>query len=407
MSVYILATLDTKGTEADWVRTQLVDAGLSVTLVDTGCLGEPIGAPDISRQQLFQSAEEDWQEHCARRDRGAAVAAAARGAVQVVRRAYDAGRLDGVIGLGGSAGTTIATAAMRSLPLGIPKLMISTLASGDVQGFVGSSDIFMLHSVVDIAGLNRISLTVLGQAVAAMTGLVLRKPKLEDRRSTVRPLVAATMFGVTTPCVERARQELEAAGYEVLVFHATGSGGRAMETLIRDGWIEGVLDITTTELADHQVGGVMSAGPERLTAAAERGVPQVVSVGATDMVNFWAMETVPPPFRTRRLHAHNPQVTLMRTTADECARIGAELASKVAAARGPAHVLLPQRGVSALDQAGQSFDDETARQSLFAAIQNGLPANQVTVIEAHINDPEFAIQAARRLLELMKGKNAK
>lgn len=403
MTVYLLATLDTKGTEAEWVRARLVDAGIKVTLVDAGCLGDPIGRPDIDRIEVFRRAGEDWHVLRERRDRGMAVEAAARGAAKLVHEAYEAGQLAGVLGLGGSAGTTIATMAMRALPIGVPKLMVSTLASGDVGGFVGSSDIFMLHSVVDIAGLNRISLAVLGQAVAAMTGLVLNKPQREQTPAATRPLVAATMFGVTTACVEIARKELEEAGYEVLVFHATGSGGRAMEALVRDGWLEGVLDITTTEIADHQVGGVMSAGADRLTAAAQRGVPQLVSVGATDMVNFWAMETVPQAFRGRRLHVHNPQVTLMRTTAEECERIGDELGSKVAAARGPAHVLLPQRGVSALDQTGQPFDDLEARSALFAAIQRQLPLHQVTTIDAHINDPQFARQAAQQLLAMMKG----
>jgi len=407
MSVHVLATLDTKGLEADWVRRELQASGVAVTLVDTGCLGQSSVQADVGREEVFAAAGHDAAALAARGDRGEAVKQAARGAANLLAARHRAGGVTGVLGLGGSAGTTIATAAMRELPVGLPKLMVSTLASGDVQAFVGASDILMLHSVVDIAGINRISRAILGSAVGAMAGMVARQRSGANPPSSAdhacKPLVAATMFGVTTPCVDAARRVLEQAGYEVLVFHATGSGGRAMEALVRDGWIEGVLDITTTELADFQVGGVMSAGPDRLTAAGRRGVPQVVSVGATDMVNFWAPDSVPPDFRQRRLHAHNPHVTLMRTTADECRRIGTELAGKIRAATGPARVLLPQRGVSALDAPGQPFDDPEARQALFETIERGLPAMQVERLDLHLNDVEFGERAARTLLELMRG----
>jgi len=288
---------------------------------------------------------------------------------------------------------------MRSLPIGVPKLMVSTLASGDVRKWVGDKDILMLNSIVDIAGINRISRQILLSAAAAMAGMVLhRGAALSDDK----PLVAATMFGVTTPCVQRARQVLEAAGYEVLVFHATGNGGRAMESLIRDGLIAGVLDITTTELADELVGGVLSAGPQRLTAAAECGVPQVVSVGATDMVNFWAPETIPEKFRGRKFHRHNQSVTLMRTTADETAKLGREMASKVAASTGPAAILLPLQGVSAIDRAGESFDDAAARQALFNNIRQHHGNVELIELDHHINDDAFAATAARKLIELMQ-----
>lgn len=405
MSVHVLATLDTKGSEAEWVRRELQAAGVAVTLVDTGCLGQSLVSPDVSRSEIFAAADQDWATIAARGDRGEAVKHAACGAAHWISRRHQQGLVTGILGLGGSAGTTIATAAMRELPVGLPKLMVSTLASGDVAAFVGASDILMLHSVVDIAGINRISRAILGEAVGAMAGMVARRGEDAAAQSpdgACKPLVAATMFGVTTPCVEAARRVLEDAGYEVLVFHATGSGGRAMEALVRDGWVEGVLDITTTELADFQVGGVMSAGPDRLTAAGRRGVPQVVSVGATDMVNFWAPDSVPPHFRNRCLHAHNPHVTLMRTTADECRRIGEELAGKVRVATGPARVLLPQRGVSALDAPGQPFDDPEARQVLLDTIEQGLPAGQVERVDMHLNDPRFGALAARTLLELMR-----
>jgi uncharacterized protein (UPF0261 family) len=404
MSVYVLATLDTKAPEAEFIRQQLRGRGVAVTLVDTGCQGRAAIAADVDRETLFAAANVRLEDLVAQGDRGEAVTAAARGAESLVRAAQAAGRLSGVLGIGGSAGTTIATAAMRQLPLGVPKVMVSTLASGDVGGFVGCRDIVMINSVVDFAGLNRISRIVLTQAAAAMAGML--QPHATEDTTNDRPVVAATMFGVTTPCVEQARAILEQAGYEVLVFHATGSGGRAMESLIDDGLIAGVLDITTTELADELVGGVMSAGPERLLAAGRRGVPQVVSVGATDMVNFWARPTVPSAFAERQLYQHNEQVTLMRTTVDECREIGRRLAERLRDARGPTVVMLPERGVSALDQKGKPFDDPAARVALFESIRDRLPADRVRALDQHINDIEFARTAAQTLIEMMQRSTA-
>ena len=333
-------------------------------------------------------------------DRGQAVTTAAAGAARLARDAHAKNDVAGVLALGGSAGTTIGTAAMKALPLGVPKVMVSTLASGMVRQFVGDKDIFMLNSVVDIAGLNRISRSVLSQAARAMAGLV--RYAGPESEAGDKPLVAATMFGVTTPCVERARQTLERAGCEVLVFHATGNGGQAMESLIDEGLIAGVLDITTTELADDHVGGFLSAGPDRLTAAGRAGIPQVVSTGALDMVNFYAPESVPAAFTDRMFYRHNANVTLMRTTPEESARIGAEIARKLAAARGPVSVLLPGRGVSAIDKDGQPFDDPVARRALHDAIRAGLREPEVRELDLHINDPEFADAAAHRLLEMME-----
>ncbi len=401
MPVYVLATLDTKGTEADYLRRVLRQLGVEALLVDTSCLGQPAVEADIPREEIYQAAGADLQQLQQQRDRGQAVAAAAQGAAALIRRLWEQGQVQGVLGLGGSAGTTIGTAAMRALPLGVPKLMVSTLASGQVRQYVGDKDILMLNPVVDIAGLNRISRTVLREAAGALAGMV-RAGELPEEAED-KPLVAATMFGVTTPCVERAREVLEQAGYEVLVFHATGTGGQAMESLVRDGLLAGVLDITTTELADELVGGVLSAGPQRLTAASACGVPQVVSVGATDMVNFHAPETVPEKFQRRRFYQHNPTVTLMRTTPEENAALGREIAQKVSAAQGPAAVMLPLRGVSAIDAAGQPFDWPEARQALFQAIRENLsPQVELVELDAHINDPDFAEAAARKLLELMR-----
>jgi uncharacterized protein (UPF0261 family) len=399
-SVFLFATLDTKGREADFVRGLLASWGVSVTLVDVGALDAPAVAADISRERIFELADTTLEAVRQKADRGEAVTKAAQGAARLAREAHARGEMSGILGLGGSAGTTIATAAMRAVPLGLPKVMMSTLASGTVRQFVGDKDIFMLNSVVDILGINRVSRQVLSQAARAMAGLVTYPAP--DPQADDRPLVAATMFGVTTPCVERARDTLERAGCEVLVFHATGNGGQAMEALIGEGLIAGVLDITTTELADEEVGGFLSAGPDRLTAAGRDGIPQVVSTGALDMANFYAPDSVPARFKDRLFYRHNANVTLMRTTPEENARIGAGIARKLSAARGPVAILLPGRGVSAIDREGQPFYDPVARRALHDAIRAGARGIEVVEIDLHINDPAFADAAAGRLLELMK-----
>lgn len=404
-SVFLLATLDTKGQEADLIRQLLTGWRVPVTLVDVGAIGVPAVTADVPRERIFELAGTSLSEIRARSDRGEAVTRAADGAARLVREAHARGEVAGVLAIGGSAGTTIGTAAMRTLPIGVPKVMLSTLASGMVRQFVGDKDIFMLNSVVDILGINRVSRPILAQAARAMAGLVTfaaAEAGGGEQDAADTPLVAATMFGVTTPCVERARARLEAAGYEVLVFHATGNGGRAMESLIDEGLIAGVLDITTTELADEHVGGFLTAGPDRLSAAARAGIPQVVSTGAVDMVNFYAPDSVPPSFTDRQFYRHNANVTLMRTTAAENAAIGAEIARKLSTALGPLVVLLPGRGVSAIDRDGQPFDDPAARRALHDAIRAGLPGRDVRELDLHINDAAFADAAADALIALMR-----
>jgi len=401
MCLYILATLDTKASEAQFLRDRLAQWNVPTTLVDTGCIGQPAAQADVTREQVFAAAGTSLEAMVKLGDRGEAVKRAATGAAQLVAAAHARGEVSGVLAIGGSAGTTIGTSAMRSLPIGVPKLMVSTLASGQVRPYVGDKDILMLNSVVDISGLNRISRRILGEAAAAIAGMI-RWPA-EDGHDD-RPLVCATMFGVTTPCVERAREVIEAAGYEVLVFHATGGGGQAMESLIAEGLISGVLDMTTTELADELVGGTLSAGPNRLTAAATHGVPQVVSVGATDMVNFGTPDSVPDRFAERTFYQHNPTVTLMRTTADENRQLGSEIARKVSAGK-QSSIMLPLKGVSAIDCKGQPFDDPAARDALFEAIRAGSQETEVIQLDQHINDPEFAEAAAERLLAMMKAGN--
>ena len=402
MPVLLIGTLDTKGSEVGYVRDRLRARGVNVMVMDAGSMGVPSIESDISREAVFLAAGANLVEVRAAADRGQAVSLAAEGAAKLALELHGKGRLDGVLSLGGSAGTTIGTAAMRALPLGVPKLMVSTLASGQVQHYVGTSDIFMLHSVVDLAGLNRISRAVLDNAAAAMAGMISSKFRVPSSKLEDKPIVAATMFGVTTPCVEAARKILEAAGYEVIVFHATGTGGRTLEGLIRDGIIAGVLDITTTELADELVGGILSAGPDRLTAAGARGIPQVISLGALDMVNFGPPETIPSRFQDRLFYRHNPSVTLMRTTPEEMAQLGSELASKANAAIGPTRVMLPLRGVSAIDAEGKPFWWPEADAALFAAIRSRIEPQLLIECDCHINDAAFAEACAVQLLELLK-----
>ena len=402
MTVCILGTLDTKGTEVGFVRDLLHEFGVATCVVDTGCLGEPTIAADVLREAIFEAACTALEAVRKKGDRGEAVTFAAIGAAKIVATAHARGDVSGVLSIGGSAGTTIGTAAMRLLPLGVPKLMVSTLASGQTRPYVGSKDILMLNAVVDIAGLNRISRTILANAARAMAGMVkFPAPVNHKTEAQNRPLIAATMFGVTTPCVERARQILEQAGYEVVVFHATGIGGEAMEGLIADGMFAGVLDITTTELADELVGGILTAGPGRLTAAGRNGIPQVISVGALDMVNFGAPNTVPDKFKDRKFYQHNATVTLMRTTIDENRKLGEEIGQKAAAATGPTVILIPLKGVSAIDQTGKAFDDPAAREALYDGIQRTHRSVEVIPLNNHINDQEFAEAAAHQLLNLL------
>ena len=402
MSVYLLGTLDTKGAEVGFIRDLLRQLSIPTCVMDTGCLGEPTIAADIPRDVVFQSANQNLADLRKQGDRGQAVTQAARGATRLVLEAHARGELEGILSLGGSAGTSIGTSAMRALPLGIPKLMVSTLASGQTRPYVGSKDILMLNAVVDIAGINRISRIILTNAAHAMAGMIKHRPGTGILPQTAdRPLIAATMFGVTTPCVDRARQVLEEAGYEVLVFHATGTGGEAMEGLIADGVFAGVLDITTTELADELVGGTLTAGPTRLTAAGRCGIPQVISVGALDMVNFGPRNSVPDRFSHRKFYEHNPTVTLMRTTVEENQKLGEEIGKKALAATGPTAILFPLKGVSAIDQAGKTFDDVLARQALANGIRTTHDSVEFIELDLHINDAEFAEAAAKKLLELI------
>lgn len=405
MPVLLIGTLDTKGTEFAYVRDLLRAANIDTLVMDASVLGTPAFGADIPRERVYEAAGTSFERVKGDADRGKAIEAAAKGAAKLAAELHAVGRLDGVLGLGGSAGTTIGSAAMRALPFGVPKLMVSTLASGQVQPFVGVRDVMMLNSVVDISGLNRISRVVLANAATAMIGMVTQQRAAGSGQPAAvdKPLVTATMFGVTTPCVEASRKIVEGQGYEVLVFHATGTGGRTMESFINDGLISGVLDITTTELADELVGGVLTAGKDRLTAAALRAVPQVISLGALDMVNFGPPSTVPTQFKDRRFYQHNPNVTLMRTTPEENDKLGREIAEKASAARGPTAILVPKKGVSGIDREGQPFWWPEADAALFASVKQWLAPNvELMELDLHINDPAFAETAARTLLRMIQ-----
>lgn len=402
MSIALVAALDTKAEDAAFLASRLRSRGHEVTVVDVGVLGEPDLPPDVPRAVVARAGGSSIEELVARRDRSTAVAVMTRGAAHVLADLHARGPLGGALAIGGGAGTTIGATALRALPLGLPKVVLTTLAA-ETSRFVGTSDVVLFPSIVDVAGVNRISRVSYTRAADALAGMVegAPEPPAEERD---RPLVAATMFGVTTPCVQRAKGRLEAAGCEVLVFHACGAGGRMMERLVDDGLVDAVLDITTTEWADEVVGGILSAGPHRLEAAARAGIPQVVSLGATDMANFGPLRTVPSRLRGRCLYEHTADSTLLRVTPEEAAAIGRAIGRQLRGADGHATVVVPRRGVSALDDAGAPFDDPHARAALAAAVRDELAGTSVHYEEhdLHINDDAFADRLAQRVLEQLE-----
>ncbi len=400
-TVVLVGTLDTKGEEYAYLRDRVGEHGVDVLLVDAGILEEPKTEPDISRAEVAAAVGADVKALAEAGDRGVAVETMARGAAEIVKTLHTDGRLDGILGLGGSGGSSLVTHAMRQLPVGVPKLMVSTVAAGDTRPYVGAVDVTMMYSVVDIAGINQISARIMSNAAGAIAGMA--KATVPDLGGE-RPLVGASMFGVTTQCVTIARERLEELGYEVLVFHQTGTGGESMEALAKGGFITAMLDVTTTELCDELVGGVFPAAPDRLEVAGQLGIPQVVSLGALDMVNFGPIESVPPEFRDRNLYKHNPTVTLMRTTPDECAELGMRIARKLNAAKGPVSLFIPLKGVSMIATEGQAFYDPEADEALISTLKDGLDASvEVNEFDTDVNDPEFARAMADRLHELYEG----
>jgi uncharacterized protein (UPF0261 family) len=398
-TVLLIGTLDTKGREYEFVKAMIEARGLKTFMLDCGVLGEPTFTPDSPAALTAEAGGGTLAALREKRDRGHALEIMGLGARKLALEFLAQGKFDGVITMGGSGNTSIGATAMQALPVGMPKLIVSTMASGDVGPYVGVKDITMMYSVVDVSGLNRVSRQIFANAAGAISGMVEQaKPKAAEK-----PLIGATMFGVTTPCVDHFRERMEAAGYEMLVFHAVGSGGRAFEALISDGYFSGVGDITTTEWCDELVGGVLSAGPERLDAAAKKGIPQVVSLGALDMVNFGPRETLPPQYESRNIYVHNPQVTLMRTTPEECAQLGKIIAEKLNKTTGPTVLYVPLKGVSAIDVEGMPFYDPEADKALFEALRANLDRSKVDLVELDmaINDPAFADAMVDRLISML------
>ena len=399
-TVVLVGALDTKGQEFAFVRDLIEQAGLRTLVVDFGVMGGAASPPDVSRNEVAAAGGGDLAHLASGERKDEAMRVMAEGMAVVVRRLYDEGRLDGILGMGGSGNTSIATRAMRALPVGVPKVMVSTLGGGDVSAYTGTKDITFMPSIVDVAGINSISRVIYKNAAGAIAGMVqMEAPAVAGQR----PLLAASMFGNTTICVDRARSELENAGYEVLVFHATGTGGKTMESLIADGYIIGSLDITTTELADEVCGGVLSAGPERGLAASRAGIPAVIAPGCVDMANFWGIETIPEKYRGRNLYQWNPNVTLMRTNIEENVKIGEMLAAAANASTAPVVVVLPLKGVSMLDSPGGQFWDPEADHACYDAIKRNLkPGIPVIELDHNINDAEFADKCAALMLEMLR-----
>lgn len=398
-TVAIAGTFDTKGTEYAYLKELIESLDLKTFTIHTGVF-EPTFEPDVSNNEVAKAAGVDIAELAAKKDRAYAIEMLAKGMEKLVPELYKAGKFDGIISFGGSGGTSLAAPAMRALPIGVPKVIVSTMASGNTSQYVGTSDIVMFPSVVDVAGLNSISTKIFANAAFAIAGMVKFESKKEVEK---KPLISATMFGVTTPCVNFAREYLEKHGYEVLVFHATGIGGQSMEALINAGFITGVLDLTTTEWCDELFGGVLNAGPHRCEAAALKGIPTVMSVGALDMINFGPFDTVPQQFAHRNLYKHNPTVTLMRTTVEENVQLGKKLAEKLNMSMGKAALFLPLKGVSMIDAEGQPFYGPEEDKALFDTLRKELNPDVVEIIEMDngINDREFAEAAAQKLIDFL------
>ena len=395
-TIAVLGTLDSKGEEHAFVAALIAQHGHKPLLVDVGTGGPATVKPDITREQVAAAAGIDLAALLAKKDRGECVVAMTKAAPALVAKLASEGRIHGIISLGGGGGTAIGTAAMRALPLGFPKLMVSTLAAGNVAPYLGTKDITMMPSIADVAGLNRLSRVIFTRAAGAICGMVGVSPSV----GAAKPLIVASQFGNTTTCVTEAKKVLEAAGYEVLVFAATGTGGRIMESVIESGIVSGVLDVTTTEWADELVGGNLNAGPERMDAAAKANIPVVVAPGCLDMVNFGERASVPARFEGRNFYIHNPQITLMRTTADECRQLGAIVAKKANAYQAGTAIMIPRKAISVISAAGQPFYDAVADEALFTALKANATV-PVQEFDLAINDKEFAQACAYKLIELI------
>jgi uncharacterized protein (UPF0261 family) len=402
-TIALVGALDTKGQEFEFLKNEIEKRGCKTFVINVGVLGKPAFEPEVSAGEVALAGGTALAELVDRGDRGEAMTVMTAGAAKIAAKYYEAGKFDGIISMGGGGGTVMGTSAMRALPVGVPKLMVTTIASGDTSAYVGTSDINMMPSIVDVAGLNRISRTIFTNAAGAICGMVSGEV---EKATDEKPLIAASMFGNTTRAVENARKIMEEKGYEVLVFHATGTGGKTMEMLIDSGFITGVLDITTTEWADEVCGGVLSAGDSRLDAAGKAGIPQVVTPACIDMCNFWAPETIPDKYKDRLFYKWNPNVTLMRTTPEENARMGEIFAEKLNRSKGPAAVFIPMGGFSEVDAPEKPFwwpeADQAFSESLKKNIRVDIP---VVIMDNNVNDPEFSGKVAQTLLDMLKKGN--
>jgi len=396
--VVVIGALDTKGEDFAFIKERIEERGFKAIVVDVGVMGEPPFKPDVDADAVAKAGGESLSSLRAKGDKGNAMVVMTRGAAEIAKKLYAEGHLDAIFGMGGSAGTAIISAAMRALPLGVPKVLVSTVASGDTKPYVGTKDIVMIPSIVDVAGVNVISAEIYSRAVGAIVGMLETEiPKVESK-----PLIAASMFGNTTQLINQCRDIMERADFEVMVFHATGTGGMTMEDLIENGYFVGALDLTTTELADELCGGVMSAGPKRLTAAGLKGIPQVVAPGCLDMVNFWAVDTVPEKYKSRKLYPWNPNVTLMRTTPEENTKLGQIMAQRLNQSKGPTAVFFPLKGLSQLDSPGGEFWWPEADMALLKTLKQNLRKDIPLIeVDANINDPEFAKAATDKMLEFL------
>lgn len=398
-TIAIIGALDTKGPEFEFLKNEIEKRGFQTFVINVGVLGQPAFTPDVAAEEVALAGGVELAELVTRADRGEAMAVMTAGVASVALKYFEAGKFAGIISMGGGGGTVMATSAMRALPVGVPKLMVTTIASGDTSAYVGTSDITMMPSIVDVAGLNRISRTIFTNAAGAICGMVAGEV---EKSADDKPLIGATMFGNTTRAVEHARKIMEDHGYEVLVFHATGAGGKTMEMLIDSGFIKGVLDITTTEWADELCGGVLSAGSTRLDAAARAGIPQVVTPACIDMCNFWAPETIPAKYSDRLFYKWNPNVTLMRTTPEENAEMGRIFAEKLNRSKGPVAVLIPMGGFSEVDFPGKPFWWPEADQAFVDGLKSKLRSDiPVILMDKDVNDPEFSGKVAQTLLDML------
>lgn len=407
MSIAIVATLDTKGEEIGFLKKRITEKGADTLVIDCGVVGEPAFKPDVPSSEIAELGGGNLEQLRTRKDRGETMEIMGKGAGVKLQKLFQEGEIDGIVGAGGSGNTSIATTAMRKLPVGVPKLMVSTMASGDVSNYVDIKDITMMYSVGDIEGLNQLTKTILTNVAGAIVGMArVERPQIEERTT-----VGITMFGVTTPAVKKIRARLENKGMEVLVFHATGTGGRAMESLVEQGMIDAVIDLTTTEIADEIVGGVLSAGPDRLEIGIRRSIPQVLAPGALDMVNFGPEDTVPEKWRDqgRKFHIHNPQVTLMRTTPEENREFAKFIAQKLSSGRPDrVDVLIPLNGVSMIDKKGEDFYDPEADQAFRESLKENLSPNiPIKEIKAHINDDQFAEAVVEEFLKNLESAGVK